>query len=101
MPFSVETYDAYDSPPYSGSGLKVGSFATAEEALACAKKVVEAQLRSNIEHGMSAEDAVRAFSASGEIPMILGEGRIYLQPFNYANERAHQIKLEVKKRLRK
>ena len=50
---------------------------------------------------MSAEDAVRAFSASGEIPMILGEGRIYLQPFNYANERAHQIKLEVKKRLRK
>ena len=91
LEFSVETYDAYETPPYSGNGLKVGSFATAEEALACAKKVIDEQLRSSIERGMSAEDAVRSFSAGGEIPMILGKGRIYLQPFQYAEERATEI----------
>ena len=40
---------------------------------------------------MSAEDAVRSFSAGGEIPIILGKGRIYLQPFQYAEERATEI----------
>ncbi len=45
MPFLVETYDAYETPPYSGRPFQIGSFATAEEALACAKKVIDDQLR--------------------------------------------------------
>ncbi len=93
-PFTVETYDAFESPPYSGTPFKVGSFFTAARALACAKKVIDDQLIESIKSGLSAEEAVLAFSTAGEIPMILGEGRIYLQPFEYANERAPKIALE-------
>ncbi len=94
-PFTVETYDAFESPPYSGTPFKVGSFFTAARALACAKKVIDDQLIESIKSGLSAEDAVLAFSTAGEIPMILGEGRIYLQPFEYAKERAPSIELEL------
>ena len=93
-PFSVQTFDAYESPPYSGDPLNVGSFSTAGEALACAKKVVDDQLRISIESGLSAEEAVLSFSTAVEIPMIFGEGKIYLQPFDYAKERAPRILLE-------
>jgi len=93
-PYSVQTFDAYESPPYSGDPLNVGSFSTAEEALECAKKVVDDQLRTSIESGLSAEEAVLSFSTAGEIPMIFGEGRIYLQPFEYAKKRASEIELE-------
>lgn len=94
-PFQVETYDAFETPPYSGRPLYVGSFDNAEEALACAKKVIDDQLRKVIESGRSAEDAVGSFCVSGEIPMILGEGRIYLQPFEYAKEQAPKIALSA------
>jgi hypothetical protein len=50
-PFSVQTFDAYESPPYSGDPLNVGSFSTADAALECAKKVVDDQLRISIESG--------------------------------------------------
>ena len=95
-PFTVETYDAFESPPYSGKPSKVGSFFTASRALACAKKVIDNQLIESIESGLSAEDAVLAFSTAGEIPMILGEGRIYLQPFDYAEARAPHLELIIK-----
>ena len=90
-PFTVETYDAYESPPYSGKPSIVGSFFTASRALACAKKVIDDQLIESIESGLSAEDAFLAFSTAGEIPMIFGEGRIYLQPFEYAEARATHL----------
>ena len=93
-PYSVQTFDAFESPPYSGDPLNVGSFSTAGEALACAKKVVDDQLRISIESGLSAEEAVLSFTTAGEIPMIFGEGKIYLQPFEYAQERAPRIELE-------
>ena len=93
-PFSVQTFDAYESPPYSGDPLNVGSFSTAGEALACAKKVVDDHLRISIESGLSAKEAVLSFTTAGEIPMIFGEGKIYLQPFDYAKERAPRIELE-------
>ena len=32
-PYSVQTFDAYESPPYSGDPLNVGSFSTADAAL--------------------------------------------------------------------
>ena len=95
-PFSVQTFDAYESPPYSGDPLNVGSFSTADAALECAKKVVDDQLRISIESGLSAEEAVLSFTTAGEIPMIFGEGKIYLQPFDYAKERAPRIELEYK-----
>ena len=94
MPFSVETYDSFDTPSGNSSLLKVGSFATAKEALACAKKVVDDQLRSYIKKGLKAEDAVRSFSAAGEIPMIFGKGNVKFQPFEYAKKRALEIELE-------
>jgi len=93
-PFSVQTFDAYESPPYSGDPLNVGSFSTADAALECAKKVVDDQLRISIESGLSVEAALLSFSTAGEIPMIFGEGRIYLQPFEYAKKRAPEIELE-------
>ena len=95
-PYSVQTFDAYESPPYSGDPLNVGSFSSAGEALECAKKVVDDQLRLSIESGLSAEEAVLSFSTAGEIPMIFGEGSIYLQPFEYAKDRAPRIELELK-----
>ena len=95
-PFTVETYDAFESPPYSGSPSKVGSFFTAARALACAKKVIDDQLLESIESGLSAEEAVFAFATAGEIPMILGEGRIYLQPFEYAEARAPHLELIIR-----
>ena len=96
-PFSVQTFDAYESPPYSGDPLNVGSFSTADAALECAKKVVDDQLRISIESGLSVADALLSFSTAGEIPMIFGEGRIYLQPFEYAKVRAPEIEREVNK----
>jgi len=95
-PFSVQTFDAYESPPYSGDPLNVGSFSTADAALECAKKVVDDQLRISIESGLSVEAALLSFSTAGEIPMIFGEGRIYLQPFEYAKERAPRIEFDCK-----
>ena len=94
--FSVQTFDAYESPPYSGDPLNVGSFSTADAALECAKKVVDDQLRISIESGLSVEAALLSFSTAGEIPMIFGEGRIYLQPFEYAKERAPRIEFDCK-----
>ena len=76
--------------------MNVGSFSTADAALECAKKVVDDQLRISIESGLSAEEAVLSFSIAGEIPMIFGEGRIYLQPFEYAKERAPRIEFDCK-----
>ena len=80
----------------TGAPFKVGSFFTAARALACAKKVIDDQLIESIKSGLSAEDAVLAFSTAGEIPMILGEGRIYLQPFEYAEARAPHLELIIK-----
>lgn len=96
--FSVQTFDAYDSPPYSGIPLTVGTFATAKLALACAKKVIDDQLRSSLESGLSAEEAVGSFAATGEIPMIFGEGEVYLQPFDYARDRVKQLVLALNKK---
>ena len=97
-PFSVQTFDAFESPPYSGTPLNVGEFATAELALACAKKVIDDQLRSSLEGGLSAEEALGSFESAGEIPMIWGEGEIYLQPFDYARDRVKQLALALNKK---
>jgi hypothetical protein len=67
MPFLIETYEAYETPPYSWQPLQVDSFASAEEALACAKKVIDDQLRKIIESGRSAKDAINLFSIISEV----------------------------------
>lgn len=89
----MQTFDAFASPPYSGTPLIVGKFATAEQALACAKKVIDDQLMASLASGLSAEESLGSFEVSGEIPMILGEGALYLQPFDYAQDRVKQLAL--------
>ena len=85
--FSVQMFDAFDSPPYSGLPLNVGNFATAALALACAKKIIDDQLNASVQSGLNEVEAISSFEAAGEIPMILGESTLYLQPFEYAQRR--------------
>ena len=71
---------------------KLGEFATAEAAVAAAKKVVDEYLASAYQPGMSAEELSRSYLLFGEDPYIVprGPGSDF-SARDYARERCREL----------
>ena len=89
--YSVLTHEANFIPPDLGSLLPVNEFDTAEEAVACLKSTIDKQLMASLNDGKTPEEAYDQFSLYGEIPIIQGEPRVYVQPYEYAKERIDEL----------
>ena len=101
--YSVETHEANFTPPDLGSFLLVGEFDTANEAIECLKLVIDKQLLGFLREGKTAKEAYDQFSLYGEIPIIRGDPRIYIQPYEYAKQRSVIIagNMEISKKFSK
>jgi hypothetical protein len=98
--YSVLTHEANFTPPDLGSLLPVDEFDTAEEAIACLKSTIDKQLMTSLNDGKTPKEAYDLFSLYGEVPIIRGEPRVYVQPFEYAQKRVKELAyLEVIKKL--
>ena len=86
--YSVLTHEASFTPPDLGSLLPVNEFDTAEEAISCLKSTIDKQLIASLNDGKTPKEAYDQFSLYGEIPIIQGEPRVYVQPYDYARQRA-------------
>ncbi len=85
--YKVVTHEANYTPPDFGSLLPVGEFDTAEEAIKWLKLVIDKQLLASLNEGKTPKEIYDQFSLYGEIPIIQGEPRVYVQPYEYAKER--------------
>ena len=86
--YSVLTHESNFTPPDLGSLLPVDEFDTAEEAIACLKRVIDKQLLASLNEGKTYKEAYDQFSLYGEVPIIRGEPHVYIQPYEYAKQRA-------------
>ena len=89
--YRVVTHEANFTPPDFGSLLPVGEFDTAEEAIKCLKQVIDKQLIASLNEGKTPKEMYDQFSLYGEIPIIQGEPRVYVQPYEYAKERIDEL----------
>ena len=89
--YRVVTHEANYTPPDFGSLLPVGEFDTAEEAIKCLKQVIDKQLLASLNEGKTPKEIYDQFSLYGEIPIIRGEPRLYVQPYEYAKERIDEL----------
>jgi len=79
--YRVVTHEANYTPPDFGSLLPVADFDTEEEAIQCLKQVIDKQLLASLNEGKTPKEAYDQFSLYGEIPIIQGEPRVYVQPY--------------------
>jgi hypothetical protein len=93
--YRVVTHEANYTPPDFGALLSVGDFDTAEEAIECLKQVIDKQLLSFVNEGKTPKEAYDQFSLYGEIPIIQGEPRVYVQPYEYAKRRVTIIESNI------
>ena len=89
--YRVVTHEANYTPPDFGSLLPVGEFDSADEAIQCLKHTIDKQLISSLNEGKTPKQAYDEFSIYGEIPIIQGEPRIYVQPYEYAQKRVGEL----------
>ena len=74
----------------------LGVFASAEEALAAAKSLVDGSLNEIFEPGMSARELYSRYEHFGDDPFIVGGGaeRVSFSAWEYAQARSEQIAAE-------
>jgi hypothetical protein len=89
--YKVVTHEANYTPPDFGSLLPVDEFDTADEAIKCLKQVIDKQLLASLNEGKTPKETYDLFSLYGEIPIIQGEPRVYVQPYKYAKERISEL----------
>ncbi len=89
--YKVVTHEANYTPPDFGSLLSVGEFDTADEAIQCLKQTIDKQLITSLNEGKTPKQAYDEFSIYGEIPIISGEPRVYVQPYEYAKKRVGEL----------
>lgn len=89
--YSVLTHEANFTPPDLGSLLPVNEFDTVEEAIACLKSTIDKQLMATLNDGKTPKEAYDQFSLYGEVPIIDGEPRVYVQPYEYAKKRVKEL----------
>lgn len=89
--YQVVSYDVSDEPAGDAITRLQGEFDTAEEALACARAVVDRDLAHLSTSCKTAADLASQFSNFGEGAMIFGEPRQYFNPYAYAQDRAGQL----------
>jgi hypothetical protein len=95
--YSVETYDAGEAPG-ERRPLNHGVFASAADALAAARLVIESNLSLSLTAGLSAADAFDAWRQYGDVPAIIprgGAAPIEFDPFTFARERARELNQRV------
>ena len=95
--YSVETYDAGEAPG-ERRPLSHGMFASAADALAAARLVIESNLSLSLTAGLSAADAFDEWSQYGDVPTITARGGaapIEFDPFVFARERARELHRRV------
>lgn len=97
--YKVVTHEANYTPPDFGSLLPVGEFDTADEAIQYLKQTIDKQLIASLNDGKTPKQAYGEFSTHGEIPIIQGEPRVYVQPYEYAKKRVGELAYlqEIKK----
>jgi hypothetical protein len=72
----------------------LGSFATAEEAVAACKACVDASLTHLCKRGMSAAELLDQYRSFGDDPFVIappGAGRIDFSAWSYAEERIRKL----------
>ena len=76
-----------------GERYEHGTFASADEALAAAKKIVDDFLLNAHKPAMSAQDLFKHYTMFGEDPFIVSAGgtRVEFSAWNYARERCAEI----------
>jgi len=95
--YSVETYDAGEAPG-ERRPLNHGVFASAADALAAARLVIESNLSLSLTAGLSAADAFDEWRQYGDVPSIVpraGAVPIEFDPFTFARERARELHRRV------
>jgi hypothetical protein len=73
---------------------ELGTFATAEEAIAACRKLVDEWLSSNHKPGMTADELFAQFASFGEEPFIIAvspAGKVDFSARDYVHERAPAI----------
>jgi len=91
--YLVESYDAGDAPA-DRRFANHGQFATAAQALAAARSLIDEHLALALGAGLSAEQAFEQWRVSGEVPRIVARGGAPPLDFNpsaYAQARAHEL----------
>ena len=68
-----------------------GEYSTAEDALACAKRIVDTYLTGAYRSGMSAKKLYEQYVTFGEDPYIVGPERLSFSAREYARTRAAEI----------
>lgn len=94
LPFSVASVDNYN-PPWAGEDgdppLEHGSFATAREAIAKARFIVDESLMSLHEPGQTYEELLGSFRSFGEAPMVFGPGHPIFDTYAYVKQQCALI----------
>jgi hypothetical protein len=77
---------------------KHGDFATAAEAIAAARKIVDAYLASAYEPGMSATALYSSYTSFGEDPFIVAPGEaVEFSAWTYAKARSEEMCRDLKR----
>ena len=84
--YCVESVESNQMPERGATYLGQGEFDTYEEALACAKRVVQKSTKRMVKSGMTAKHLASLYSTYGDVPMIHGEPRTPFNPYHYAQE---------------
>ena len=90
MTYVVLTYDNFD-PPRERCCSTEGEFATSEEAIACAKGVVDESLNACRKPEHDATQWYGVYSAGGDGVYLQGEPRVDFNPYTYAMDRIEQL----------
>ena len=88
--YTVEAYDNFDHPNERCCS-KVGEFDTAEEAIACAKDVVDASLERARGAGKSAAQWYQEYFTAGDGVYLHGKPSPQFNPYDYARARIGEL----------
>jgi hypothetical protein len=89
--YTVSSFDNFHFGDEDEGSDEVGTFATAEEAIAAARAVVDKSLRYEASSARSAESLADRWSSFGDSPSIRGTPTVEFSAWEYAKERAPQI----------
>jgi hypothetical protein len=75
-----------------GSPMKRGEFDDGDDAIACAKQLVDRALLEHFASAKSAHDLMTYYTIYGsEVPIIHGEPRLAFHAYQYAREKANAM----------
>jgi hypothetical protein len=91
--YAVESYDASDEPD-DRRPVSRGQYQQLADALAAARRIIEANLVLSLTAGLSAGEAYEEWRQFGDVPKIVsrnGAAPIQFDPFTFAQARAREL----------